>query len=152
MLLIVAGLTTLAPYKANAWIRGLRPQLYDVPRQANVSIDGDTSEWVTPGFSVGPLAGKDGSTLPGEDFDVRARLGWSSKGLLFSIKLRDDISNEGPRDMITSFDSVSLRVADVSMPDRFVVVNIATGADSRFNGTRIDVDRRGPILLDIEAA
>jgi CubicO group peptidase (beta-lactamase class C family) len=151
-ILTVAGLVTLVPFEADAWIRGLKSQEYEIPRQSNVVIDGDTSDWDAAGFSVGPLAGKDGSVLPADDFDVHLRLGWSPEGLLFSVKIRDDVSNEGTVDRLTGFDSLSLRVADAVIPDRFFVANIAAGADTRFDGPRITVDRRSPISVDIEAA
>jgi len=101
-----------------------------------VVIDGDLSDWQKDAFSVGPLGAQNGSIRPVEDFDVRARLGWDAGGILLGFEIRDDVADESLSDRLGSRDAVSIRIADPTDSDRFLIVDIAPGADVRSGGSR----------------
>ena len=153
LLLLTALMTGLFPSECRAWIKGLKSQTYRIARQTDVVIDGDLSDWSGQMFSVGPLAARDGRVLAPDDFDVYVQLGWDDAGLLACFRIRDDVSHEAVNeDRIGAYDSVSLRVSDGLESNRFLIVDIAPGADVRRGGTRVKVDERGTVLADVEAA
>ena len=135
-----------------AWIKGLSSETYDIARQTGIVIDGDCTDW-DDAFSVGPLADRTGRVLTADDFDVSVQLGWDDTGLLACFLIRDDVRDEaedGSR--IEGHDSVSMRVSDGLESNRFLIVDIAPGADERHAGTRVEVDTRGTVSADVVAA
>ena len=152
-LLLLASLATgTLTSDCRAWIRGLRSETYDIGRQTGIVIDGDCTDW-DDAFSVGPLADRTGRALTPEDFDVSVQLGWDDTGLLACFLIRDDVRDEaedGSR--IGGHDSVSIRVSDGLESNRFLIVDIAPGADERHAGTRVVVDTRGTVSADVVAA
>ena len=146
----------MTPEACGAWVRGRTPQTYSISRQSGVVIDGDLSDWPKDAFSVGPLGAENGSIRPAEDFDVRARLGWDAGGILFGFEIRDDMADESSSDHLQSRDAVSVRIADPADPDRFLIVDIAPGADvrsggTRAGGTRVKVRDRSTLKADVQA-
>jgi len=109
---------------------GQDPPAFDVPRMANIAIDGDDADWGDRGFRVEVLADEDGQILAPDDFDARFRLGWNRRGLLVLVEVEDDRHVEhAAEDRLWEGDSIELFVAPRRGESDCVQAVIAPGLD-----------------------
>jgi len=91
---------------------GAAPPAFDVPRLAEVVIDGRAADWGEAGFRVETMTGPYGGVRPPGDADGRFRLAWDDRGLLVLLHVRDDrfIEHEA-KDELWRADAVELYLA-----------------------------------------
>jgi CubicO group peptidase (beta-lactamase class C family) len=149
---ILALAVLLVVSDSEAWITGRESRTFDIAKQVGVVIDGDLSDWGANPFQVGLISSADGAVSSPDDYDVQARIGWDSGGLVLGFQIRDDVAHETRGDGVSRFDSISLRVADGLSSDRFLIVAVSPGADPVNGETRVETEIRSTVFADVEAA
>lgn len=68
--------------------------VYEIPKLADVVLDGKADEWEGKGLPIGDLKPvKDGArTAP--NFDAKFRMGWDERGILLLVQVTDDTATE----------------------------------------------------------
>lgn len=114
--------------------------VFNIPHLENVTIDGNASDWGDRGFRVEMLAGTDGQFRPASQLDGKFRLGWSEKGLLVLISVRDDLAIEADDEsMLWQKDCVELYLIDKLGGNDMIQVVIAPGMDPKYPGLRYHI-------------
>ena len=65
---------------------------YDVPRLADIQIDGDPSDWRDGGLHIGTLADEGHRLALSGDLRASLRLAWEPRGLLVLVEIVDDLA------------------------------------------------------------
>ncbi len=133
--------------------------VFDIPKLADIKIDGKDDDWKDKGFSVEALADVAGKTRPPENFNPAFKLGWNDTGLLVLVTVTDDVAlepAEKPEDLWQG-DSIEFFVATARGSDQCYQVVIAPGRDARKPELRKNISdyRKGTAKkekLTIEAA
>lgn len=117
------------------------PPALDVPRLANITIDGKSDDWKTDGFSVEVLAPVVGGVRAARDFAATARVGWNESGLLVLMTVRDDVAAESANENeLWQKDSVELFLGDGRNRRDWIHVLIAPGVDAKHPTLRVRVE------------
>jgi len=113
-------------------------QVYNIPKLANITIDGQADDWQDDGFQVNTLPLMGCGMRSVDNFDVQLRLGWNERGLLALITVRDDIGYEHEQ-IIAMYrnDSVQLYLADKRGGANMIAPTIGPGMDPRFPDIRV---------------
>lgn len=115
-----------------------------IPVIEKFKLDGNGDEWTDKGFDINMLTSPSGKVLPASDFDVRLKIGWNNKGLLFFAKIRDDLAFEHDQlENLRKYDCIELLVGEeVGVYNRYHLV-LAPGLDKRHPDVRMHwYDRR----------
>lgn len=111
--------------------------VFDIPRLADIAIDGNPGDWDNHGFCVEAMAAADGSVKSTTDLDCRFSLGWDDRGLLVALTVRDNIFIESDdADSLWRDDCVELFLADRRGSSQVVQAVIAPGVDSHHPESR----------------
>ncbi|MFA6239645.1 MAG: serine hydrolase [Candidatus Hydrogenedentales bacterium] len=65
--------------------------LFDVPRLAGITVDGDPADWKNNGYRVELMLDKDGRFQPLADLKPEFRLAWDERGLLVLATVQDAV-------------------------------------------------------------
>ena len=104
---------------------------YDVPRLADIQIDGDPSDWRDGGLHIGTLADEGHRLALSGDLRASLRLAWEPRGLLVLVEIVDDLASEaGDTLSLWSGDSVELYLSPQRGSIDIYQVAIAPGMDS----------------------
>ena len=152
--LVAAPLLTL-----ERGVAGDSSPVFDIPKLADMKIDGKADDWGDKGFRVDGLCDVAGRARPPADFDVAFRLGWNDAGLLVLVTVTDDIPlepAEKPEDLWQG-DSIEFFVATERGADKSYQVVVAPGRDPKKPELRSNISdyRKGEgkkEKLTIEAA
>ncbi len=68
--------------------------VYQIPRLANIVVDGQAADWGERGFAVDVLANTAEHVRSRADFDGCFRLGWNARGLLVLVNVTDAVDQE----------------------------------------------------------
>ncbi|MFP4058156.1 MAG: sugar-binding protein [Candidatus Brocadiia bacterium] len=126
---------------------------FDVPRLAEVAIDGDGSDWSEGGFRIDVLHDPSPRRASAPDLDATARLGWDPRGLLVLVAVTDDVPFEHTNaDQLWRGDSVELFLAPHRGASDHVQVVVAPGADPRQGAprSRLYDHRKDDALREVE--
>ena len=104
--------------------------VFDVPRLANIVIDGRADDWGTAGFALNTLTDAGGKLRPADDFDATVRLGWGEKGLLVLARVRDDEPTAAKDDELWQVDSLELFMASARGATDVLQVLVAPGTNA----------------------
>ncbi len=85
----------------------LRPRFLDVPKQADIGIDGDLADWPSTG-TLTPQHLK--ITGPAEDFQPVMKMAWSEKGLFVAAELPVGPGFEGASDPKSPWEWTGLQI------------------------------------------
>lgn len=70
--------------------------VYTAPRLEGVTLDGDFAEWPADWLPLNAIVyGPDNHTGPG-DLSANFQVGWNANGLLFAVRVNDDVLRPGP--------------------------------------------------------
>ena len=107
-------------------------EAFDVPRLADIAVDGKPGDWADGGFRVDVLSDPAARPRPLASLDATVRLGWDEGGLLVLLAVADDVAHEADRtDQLWRADSAELFVATApGEADRWQAI-IAPGLDAR---------------------
>jgi CubicO group peptidase (beta-lactamase class C family) len=124
LLLLTCSTAAFAQFNAS-------DRTFHVPRIDAITIDGDDGDWKDHGLLVYPLLDERGDIPDPEDFSVRLRLGWDSRGLLCLVTVVDDIILENDQDRyLFEKDSVELFLGDAQEREvNYYMTVIAPGMD-----------------------
>ena len=114
-------------------VAGDAAPLFDIPKLADMKIDGKADDWGDKGFRVDALCDVAGRARPPTDFDVAFRLGWNDAGLLVLVTVSDDIPlepAEKPEDLWQG-DSIEFFVATGRGAEQSYQVVVAPGRDPK---------------------
>jgi predicted esterase len=103
---------------------------YDIPRLANITIDGDAADWKDGGFKLNVLTPV-ARAVSGSDLDASVRVAWNDEHLYLFIRTSDNVSDISERDdQLWQRDSVELFFADAvggKVLTQYVVARGETG-------------------------
>jgi len=68
--------------------------VFDIPKLADVKLDGDAAEWAGKGLAVSGLKPAEGAARTAPNFDVTFRIGWDDRGILVLVQVIDDVASE----------------------------------------------------------
>jgi len=126
---------------------------YDIPRVADITIDGDPADWGDRGFRVEVLTPGEPPYDAVDDHHARFRLAWDAGGLLVLMHVYDDAADEHD-DVAQAWqgDSVELFIADDRGGKAMVQVLVAPGLDEQRAEleTRVNDHRKPDAMTDAE--
>src|SRR5579862_231718 len=105
--------------------------IFDVPKLADIKIDGKADDWADKGFSVENLCDVAGKTRTPDNFNASFKLGWDERGLLVLVTVIDDVPlepAEKPEDLWQG-DSIEFFVCTARGSDQSYQVVVAPGRD-----------------------
>lgn len=73
---------------------GEGPTVFEIPKLADVKLDGDASEWTGKGLAVSGLKPAEGAARTAPNFEPTFRVGWDDRGLLVLVQVIDDVASE----------------------------------------------------------
>lgn len=145
----------LLAFIASAGAESPRPTgpIFDIPRLADITIDGKPDDWKGNGFHVEVLSDSPGELKPSSPIDARFRLGWDDKGLVLLLTVRDDTGSEASQiSQLWQADSAEIFLANCQGGDNLIQAIIAPGRDERFKELRshvMDHRRNDPLKASI---
>ena len=84
-LLATAGLSGVKAHAGDA------RRTFEVPRIEGIEIDGNADDWTGKGHSFEVLLPQHGKHRQAEDHNASMTLGWTQEGLLFLVRVQDDV-------------------------------------------------------------
>lgn len=107
--------------------------VFDIPKLADVKIDGKADDWGDKGFHVESMSDVTGKMLPPENFSASFKLGWDDRGLLVIVTVVDDVAFEPAEkpEELWKGDSIEFFVATQRGSDQSYQVVVAPGRDAK---------------------
>lgn len=68
--------------------------VFEVPKIADVKLDGDAAEWAGKGLIVTGLKPAEGAARTAPNFEANFKVGWDERGLLVLVQVTDDVASE----------------------------------------------------------
>lgn len=155
---MVGLMTIMAMNLGGAYAYDRVSQACDIPKLANITVDGKADDWKDGGFLVNAFPMLGCGLRPTSDFDVRMRLGWDERGLLVLLTVKDDIGYEHVQAVnLYRADSAQFFFANKRGGDEEMAVQISTGLDPRYPELRSPLTdqrknaelRKTPLAIDV---
>jgi len=87
-------LAVAAPFLANSIFAGEGATVFDIPKLADVKLDGDAAEWAGKGLIVTGLKPAEGAARTAPNFAANFKIGWDERGVLVLVQVTDDVASE----------------------------------------------------------
>ncbi|MDX1933252.1 MAG: sugar-binding protein [Capsulimonadales bacterium] len=115
--------------------------VFDVPRLADIAIDGKADDWKGDGLMVDALAPVTEGWRTAANFTASLRLGWNEKGIVALVTVRDDVATESKNPKaLWQKDSVELFWGEKQGVRHWVQAHIAPGRDPETPQVRVHIE------------
>jgi len=110
----------------------------NIPRLADIAVDGKADDWKGRGLRVNSLVSKGGLMRGAKDFDQALNVAWNDKGLIVLVKVTDDVAHESPNaSELWKGDAFGILVtAKVPAAESYHLV-VSPGVDPKFPKQRL---------------
>jgi hypothetical protein len=68
--------------------------VFEIPKLAEIVVDGKADEWGGKGLAIGGLKPAAGPARSAPNFDAKFHMGWDERGILLLVQVTDDTSTE----------------------------------------------------------